>query len=36
VPHANAHQSGAAGLFGFTPMSRFKAYVDNLKVTPNE
>jgi outer membrane protein assembly factor BamB len=36
VPHAHAHQNGAAGLFGFTPMSRFKAYVDNLKVTPNE
>jgi outer membrane protein assembly factor BamB len=36
VPHAHAHRNGAAGLFGFTLQNRFKAYVDNLQVTPNE
>ena len=33
-PKALTH--GAAGLFGFTPQSRFTAYIDNLSVTPNE
>lgn len=36
VPHAHAHRNGAAGLYGFTLQNRFKAYVDNLQVTPNE
>ena len=36
VPHAHAHRNGSAGLYGFTPQSRFKAYVDNIQVTPNE
>jgi hypothetical protein len=36
VPHAHAHRNGGAGLYGFTPQSRFKVYVDNLQVTPNE
>jgi outer membrane protein assembly factor BamB len=36
VPHQHAHQNGAAGLYGFTLENRFKAFVDNLSVTPNE
>ncbi len=36
VPHAHAHREGAAGLYGFTPQSRFKVYADNLAVTPND
>lgn len=36
VEHANAHQNGAPGLFGFTPQNRFRVYVDNVTVTPNE
>jgi hypothetical protein len=36
VPHEHAHQNGAAGVYGFTLMNRFKAYVDNVQVTPNE
>jgi len=35
VPHADVHQSGAAGIFGFTPQSRFEAYLDNLSITPD-
>ena len=33
-PHG--HESGAAGLYGFTPQSRFAVYLDNLRVTPND
>ncbi|GAB4466966.1 MAG: PQQ-binding-like beta-propeller repeat protein [Armatimonadaceae bacterium] len=36
VPHKVAHQSGAPGLFGFSPQSLFKVYIDNVKVTPNK
>ena len=36
VPHANAHTHGAAGVFGFTPQSRHKVYLDNISVTPND
>jgi hypothetical protein len=36
VPHEHAHHNGAAGVYGFTLMNRFKAYVDNVQVTPNE
>ncbi len=36
VPHADAHTHGAAGLYGFTPQSRFKVYLDNLLITPDE
>jgi outer membrane protein assembly factor BamB len=35
VPHKNAHQQGAPGLFGFAPQSLFKVYIDNISVTPN-
>jgi len=36
VPHAQAHTHGAPGIFGFAPQSRFRVYVDNFSVTPNE
>lgn len=36
APVPNVHEHGAAGLYGFTPQSRFTAYVDNITVTPNE
>lgn len=36
VPHKNAHQRGAPGLFGFSPQSRFRVYIDNVSVTENE
>jgi hypothetical protein len=35
VPHADMHPSGAAGIYGFTPQSRFEAYLDNLTITPD-
>jgi outer membrane protein assembly factor BamB len=36
VPHQHGHHNGAAGIYGFTPQSRFKVHIDNLQVTPNE
>ena len=30
------HAHGAAGVYAFTPQSRFTAYLDNLSVTPND
>lgn len=35
VHHFNAHTHGSPGLFGFTPQSRFRVYIDNLSVTSN-
>ncbi len=35
VPHRVAHTNGSPGLFGFSPQSLFKVYVDNISVTPN-
>jgi outer membrane protein assembly factor BamB len=35
VPHKNAHKHGAPGLFGFSPQSLFKCYIDNVVITPN-
>ena len=32
VPHRNAHPKGSPGLFGFSPQSQFRVYVDNVKV----
>ena len=32
----NVHPSGAPGLFGFAFQSRFRVYLDNLRVTPND
>ena len=34
VEHANAHRSGAPGIYGFVPQSRFRVYLDNLSVIP--
>ncbi len=36
VEHRHAHARGAPGIFGFAPQSRFKVYLDNVVVTPNE
>ncbi|MFT5051039.1 MAG: outer membrane protein assembly factor BamB [Chlamydiales bacterium] len=33
-PHVQTH--GAAGVYSFTPQSRFAAYIDNIHVTPND
>lgn len=35
VPHKNAHKKGAPGLFGFSPQSLFRVYIDNISITPN-
>lgn len=34
--HNNGHAHGAPGLYGFAPQSRYKVYVDNIIVTPND
>ena len=36
VEHKRAHTHGAPGLFGFAMQSRFRVYLDNIQVTPNE
>jgi outer membrane protein assembly factor BamB len=36
VEHENAHTHGTPGMWGFTPQSRFRVYVDNITVTPND
>jgi hypothetical protein len=35
VVHPDGHTHGAAGLYGFTPQSRFTVGVDNLSIEPN-
>jgi len=35
VPHKVAHANGSPGLFGFAPQSKFRVYLDNVSVTPN-
>ena len=35
VPHKSAHQNGAPGLFGFSPQSQKRVFVDNIKITQN-
>ena len=35
LPHQHAHTEGSPGLFGFSPQSLFRVYVDNISVTPN-
>jgi FOG: WD40-like repeat len=35
VPHRVAHTSGSPGLFGFSPQSLFRVYIDNISITPN-
>lgn len=34
--HKEAHKKGSPGIFGFSPQSMKKVYIDNLSVTPNE
>ena len=36
VPHKIAHQKGSPGLFGFSPQSKYRVYLDNITVTPND
>ena len=36
VPHNDAHVEGSPGIYGFTPQSQFRVYLDNLTVTQNE
>ncbi|MEZ5302057.1 MAG: PQQ-binding-like beta-propeller repeat protein [Verrucomicrobiales bacterium] len=36
VPHDTVHQKGAPGIYGFSPQSQKRVYVDNIKVTPNK
>lgn len=36
VEHKHAHKNGSPGLFGFSPQSRFRVYMDNLQVIPND
>lgn len=35
VPHRHAHKNGSPGLFGFSPQSLFRVYVDNIAISPN-
>lgn len=35
VPHKLAHRNGSPGMFGFSPQSRFRVYLDNIEVTPS-
>jgi len=36
VPVKYAHTNGSPGIYGFSPQSQRKVYVDNIKVTPND
>ncbi len=36
VPVPNVHTNGSPGIYGFSPQSRHRVYVDNVKVEPNE
>ncbi len=36
VPHPRMHTHGSPGVYGFSPQSRFRVYIDNISVTPNE
>lgn len=35
VPHKGGHTQGSPGLFGFSPQSLFRVYIDNVSITPN-
>ncbi len=35
VPHRYAHMRGSPGLFGFSPQSKKRVYIDNIVITPN-
>ena len=34
--HPHGHRNGSPGLFGFSPQSKFRVYIDNVSVTPND
>ncbi len=34
--HRIGHTHGAPGIYGFAPQSRFRVYLDNYIVTPND
>ena len=36
VTHPHGHSHGSPGLYGFSPQSRFRVYIDNISVTPND
>jgi outer membrane protein assembly factor BamB len=36
VEHKHANRNGSPGLFGFSPQSKIRVYLDNILVTPND
>ncbi len=36
VPHKHAHTHGSPGVWGFSPQSRYRVYMDNIVVEPND
>jgi outer membrane protein assembly factor BamB len=34
--HRDAHKKGAPGLFGFSPQSQKRVFLDNIQITPND
>jgi len=36
VKVGRVHQNGSPGIFSFTPLNQRRAYLDNLRITPNE
>ena len=32
----NGHKKGSPGVFGFSPQSQKRVYIDNISVTPNK
>jgi hypothetical protein len=36
VRHPHGHDRGSPGIYGFSPQSMFRVYVDNVEVTPSE
>ncbi len=36
VAYPHMHTHGAPGIYGFAPQSRFRVYLDNISVTPND
>ena len=36
VPHNRAHKEGSPGLFGFSPQSKKRVYIDNIKIVRSD
>ncbi len=34
--HSHVHKQGAPGVFGFSPQNKFRVFVDNIVITPND